>query len=94
MMKIQWWSKTKIGQWASVFTLLFVVLMAVKASALAVFIRLPLPSPIIAVLGILGFILGIVSLVKLKDRSVFVLLSIPVGLLILFWIAAEMLYPH
>ncbi len=93
-MKIQIWSKTKIGRWASMLTLLFIVVMALKLSALAITIRLPLPSPFIAGLGVVGFIVGIISIFKNKDRSLFVLLSIPVGLLILFWVAAEIAFPH
>lgn len=93
-MKIQIWSKTKIGKWASILTLLFIVLMALKLSALAITIRLPFPSPFIAVLGVIGFVLGIISVFKNKDRAFFVLLSLPVGLLIIFWLTAEMLFPH
>jgi len=93
-MKIQIWSKTKIGKWASILTLLFIVLMALKLSALAITIRLPFLSPFIAVLGVIGFVLGLISIFKSKDRSLFVLLSIPVGLLIIFWVAAEIAFPH
>jgi hypothetical protein len=45
-------------------------------------------------LGAIGFILGLISIFKNKDRSLFVLLSIPVGLLIIFWVAAEIAFPH
>lgn len=93
-MKIKIWSKTKIGQWASILTLLFIVLMALKLSALAITIRLPFPSPFIALLGVIGFVLGIISIFKNKDRSIFVFLSIPVGLLIIFWVGAEIAFPH
>lgn len=91
-MKIQIWSKTKIGKWASIFTLLFIVLMGLKA--LNIGIRLPLPSPIIAILEVIGFVMGIISIFKNKDKSLFVLLSILVGLLIVFWVAAEIAFPH
>ncbi|MGE4274170.1 MAG: hypothetical protein AB7E31_15120 [Desulfitobacterium sp.] len=93
-MQIQIWSKTKIGKWASILTLLFIVLMALKLSALASIIRLPFPTPFIAGLGVIGFVLGITSIFKNKDGSLFVLLSIPVGLLIIFWVAAEIAFPQ
>lgn len=51
-MKIQILSKTKIGKWASLLTLLFIVLMGLKAMNIG--IRLPFPSPFIAVLGVIG----------------------------------------
>lgn len=93
-MKIQIWSKTKIGKWSSILTLLFIGLMALKLSALAITIRIPFPSPFIAGLGVIGFVLGVISIFKNKDRSLFVLLSMPVGLLIVFWVAAEIAFPH
>ncbi len=92
IIKTQILSKTKIGKWASLLTLLFIVLMGLKA--LNIGIRLPLPSPFIAVFGVIGFVLGIISRFKNKDRSLSVLLSIPVGLLIIFWVAAEIAFPH
>ncbi len=65
-----------------------------RMSALATIIRLPFRSPFIAVLGAIGFILGLISIFKNEDRSLFVLLSIPVGLLIIFWVVAEIAFPH
>ncbi|MDD2406542.1 MAG: hypothetical protein PHU24_08815 [Sphaerochaetaceae bacterium] len=91
-MKIQIMSKTKIGKWAFFLSLLFIVLMGLKA--LNIGFRIPFPSPIIAVFGMIGFVLGIISFLKNKDRSLSVLLSIPIGLLIMFWVAAEIAFPH
>ncbi len=93
-MKMQLWSKTTAGKWAASLTLLFIVLMSLKLLTLGISIRIPLPTPFIAVLGVLGFVMGIVSFVKNKDRSLFTLSSIPIGLLIIFWIAAEIAFPH
>jgi len=93
-MKIQLWSKTTAGKWATILTLLFIVLMSLKLLTLGISIRIPLPTPFIAGLGVIGFIMGIVSFVKNKDRSLLTLLSIPIGLLIIFWIAAEIMFPH
>lgn len=91
-MKTQILSKTKIGKWASLLTLLFIVLMGLKA--LNIGIRLPLPSPFIAIFGAIGFGLGIISSFKNKDKSLSVLLAMLVGLLIIFWVAAEIAFPH
>ena len=93
-MKIQLCSRTKAGKWAAILTLLFITLMSLKLSALAMFIRLPLPTPLIAVIGVAGFIVGVVSIIKNKDRALLTLLSIPVGLLIIFWTIAEIAFPH
>lgn len=58
-MKIQLWPKTMAGKWAASLTLLFIVLMSLKLSTLAMLIRLPLPTPLIAVIGVAGFIVGV-----------------------------------
>ncbi|WP_035295051.1 hypothetical protein [Clostridium sp. KNHs214] len=93
-MKMQLCSKTKAGKWAAILTLLFIVLMALKLSTLAIRIRLPLPTPFIAVIGVVGFIVAVVSIIKNKDRALLTLLSILVGLLIIFWTIAETAFPH
>lgn len=93
-MKIQLCSNAKTGKWAAILTLLFIVLMSLKLSALAMFIRLPLPTPLIAVIGVAGFIVGVVSIIKNKDRALLTLLSILVGLIIIFWTIAEIAFPH
>lgn len=41
-----------------------------------------------------GFLLGIVSVVKNKDRSILTLLAILIGLLIILWAVAEIVFPH
>lgn len=93
-MKIHLWSKTKVGKWAAILTLLFIVLISLKLLTLRISIRIPLPTPFIAVLGVIGFVMGIVSFVKNKDRALLTLLSIPFGLFIIFWMVAEIVYPH
>lgn len=93
-MKIQLWSETTTGKWAAILTLLFIALMSLKLSTLAMIIRLPLPTPSIAVIGFAGFIVGVISIIKNKDRALLTLLSILVGLLIIFWTAAEIAIPH
>lgn len=86
-------SRAKTGRWSAGLMLLFLVLMFLKFSELAGY-WLPLPSPAIAVLAVVGFFLGVHSFVKNKDRSLLTLLSILMGLLVIAWIAAELVYPH
>lgn len=93
-MKVNIYSKGKSGKWANSFTLLFIALMILKLSALSTAIRLPFPTPLIAVLGVIGFELGTFSLIKEKDRAILTLLSILVGILIITWAAAEIAFPH
>jgi len=89
-MKIKLFSHSKIGKWAFILLLLFIVLMYLKFLAY----RIPLPSPAIALLGVAAMVMGIVSFIKHKDRSILTLLSILVGLLIVVWVAAEIMYPY
>ncbi|WP_320164219.1 hypothetical protein [uncultured Trichococcus sp.] len=93
-MKMQFWSKTKAGQWAAGLTLAFIVLMAIKMLGLGAAIRLPFPTPALALMGVVGFILGLIAIIKHKDRALLTLLSIPVGLVIIFWTLAEIAFPH
>lgn len=93
-MKTQIWSTTKAGKWAAGLTLAFIVLMAIKMTALGAIIRLPLPTPALAVMGVIGFVMGLMAVIKYKDRAILTLLSIPVGLLIIFWTIAEIAFPH
>ena len=93
-MKMQLYSKSTTGRWAAILLLLFIVLMAIKLTALAMIIRLPLPTPFLAVIGVAGFVMGVISIVKNKDRALLTLLSIPVGVLIIFWTLAEIVVPH
>lgn len=93
-MKIQLWPKKTAGKWAATLTLFFIASMSIKLLGSAMFIRLPLPTPFLAVIGVAGFVMGVISIVKNKDRAFLTLLSIPVGLLIIFWTAAEIVVPH
>ncbi|WP_147804253.1 hypothetical protein [Alkalicoccus halolimnae] len=78
--------RTLSGKWALMLTLVFIGLISVK-----LFLTLPLPTPIVAVLGLVGFALGITALVK-HDRSLSVLFSIAVGLIIVTWIIGRMMF--
>ena len=89
-MKIKLWPKAKVGKYAVCFTLLFIILMILKFFTYSI----PLPTPVIVGLGVLGFILGAISMIKSKDRSLITLLSIIIGLLVILWMAGEILFPH
>jgi len=88
-MKIKFWSKSKIGKLASIFTALFIVLMCLKLSPLSALVRLPFPTPFIALLGLIGSVLGVISVFKNKEKAIILILSISIGLLIFLWTIAE-----
>ena len=93
-MKMQFWSKTTTEKWAASLTMAFIVLMAIKMTAIGATIRLPLPTPVLALLGVIGFIMGLIAIIKYKERALLTLLSIPVGLVIILWTLAEIAFPH
>lgn len=93
-MKNKIWPHTGSGKAAAVLTLLFIVLMLLKIGTLGIRIILPVPSPLIALLGIVGLVFGLIAIIVNKDKTILTWLSIPVGLLIFFWIGAEMIFPH
>ena len=86
--------QTKAGQWAAGLTMAFIVLMAIKMVGLGAAIRLPLPTPALALMGLVGFIMGLIAIIKYKDRALLTLLSIPVGIIIIAWTLAEIAFPH
>ena len=92
-MKFQFWSRTKIGKWANSLTLVFITFMALKLINLEI-IRVPIPTPFIAIIGLIGFIIGLISIIKKKDKALLTLLSILIGVLIIFWTIAEIMFPH
>jgi hypothetical protein len=87
-MKINLWSKTTLGKWAAILSIAFIILISLKIRD-GIF----LPTFTIAGLGLAGFVAGIIAIAK-KDRSILVILSILVGLVIILWIAAELIYSH
>ena len=47
-------------------TMAFIVLMAIKMVGLGAAIRLPLPTPALALMGLVGFIMGLIAIIKYK----------------------------
>jgi len=83
--------KTKLGKWAVWLSVAFIVLIAMK---IANYFHLPLPTPGIAVLGIVGLIIGLLAVFRNKDNAILNFLPILVGVIILFWTVAETVFPH
>lgn len=81
--------KTHAGRWALGLSVAFIVLITVKIIAF-----LPLPTFAVAALGLVGFIVGIVAIFKNRDRAILTFISILVGLIIVSWTVAELIFPH
>ena len=81
--------KTRIGKWAVGLSIAFIVLIAVKIQG-----SLPMPTFAIAGLGLAGFIMAIIAILKKKDRAILNFMPIGFGIVILVWFAAELMFPH
>jgi len=44
--------------------------------------------------GVCSFALGLISIIKNRERSIFVFIATIIGFFILYWILAEILFPH
>jgi len=108
-MKLAFFPKTVLGKWslrsAAVFLTLFVFSLVMVGlsqrqegeefmmkSAVRFFL---IAEGLLAIVsGLAAFFLGIVSIVKYKERSVLIFLASFVGLLALFFLLGEFLFPH
>lgn len=82
------------GKRAEFLMLIAVFSMLLKYAGLAAAIRFPLPSPLIALIGVVAFFFALYSYVKNRDSASSVIIILFLGGLIIFWIIAEILFPH
>lgn len=96
--------KTRLGKWSVgliiVFFLLLVTFRLLVASGQkggATFFSNPvlaIPGLLMGISGVFAFFTGAVSLIKNKERSIFVFLATAMGLLVLIFCLGEILSPH
>ena len=75
---------TLSGKRAVGLSLAFIVLISMKIVG-----SMPIPTFAIAALGLIGFGIGVFSIIRSKESSILIYLSILVGLFIIFWTGAE-----
>jgi hypothetical protein len=88
-MRLRLIPRTLAGKWALGLSIAFIILIGIKILGF-----LPLPTFAVAALGLVGFIISIIAILKNKDRAVFTFIPVIVGLIIILWVAAELLFPH
>lgn len=88
-MKFTFLPKTKIGIWSVVIGVAFILLIWMKIQ-----FSLPVPTFAIAALGLAGFILSLIAIFRNQDRAILNFLPVLVGLVIVLWFAAELIFPH
>jgi hypothetical protein len=103
-MRITILPKTSLGRWsvglAAAFFLLYVLLQTFYASVH----RNPAPNPgppspfipmvVVAeyISGIVSFVTGLISIIKSKERSIFVFLVVAVGFFVFIFLLGEILF--
>ncbi len=96
--------RTRLGKWSIGLIILFFLLLATLQLLVAsgqqggaTFFSNPvlaIPGLLAAASGALAFFIGIVGIIKSKERSVLVFLAAAIGLLILVFVLGEILSPH
>ena len=81
--------KTTLGKWSVGLSIVFIILIWMKMQY-----SIHVPTFAIAAVGLIGFIMSIIAIFRNKDKAILNFLPILVGLIIILWIAAELLFPH
>lgn len=96
--------KTTPGKWVTNLVVSFFILFGLFYLAIATGQRggegffdnlfLTIPALLAAICAIVAFFVGLISIIKNEERSVLVFLSTLIGLLVLLWVLAEIMFPH
>jgi len=103
-MKVHFIPKTHLGKWSAwlmvafiVFFGLFFLFIASGQRGGATFFSnlwLTVPMLLAGISGISAFFTGIIGVIKDRERSVLVYLAILIGLIVLLFCLAEIIFPH
>jgi cytochrome bd-type quinol oxidase subunit 2 len=102
--KVYFIPKTNLGKWSISLIIIFIVLFVIFQILVASGQRggetfldnlwLSVPMLLAATSGVMAFLLGLISIIKNKERSALVFVSTIVGFFILWFIVGELLVPH
>jgi len=103
-MKVYITPKTRLGRWSVWLIVAFIVFFAIfflfvasgQRGGATFFSNLFLAVPVViaAISGISAFFTGIIGVIKDRERSVLVYLAILIGLIVLLYCLAEIIFPH
>jgi len=103
-MKVYFIPKTTLGKWSVALISVFIVLLASFQLLVAsgqrggetFFSGLLLTVPILlaGISGISAFVVGLIGVIRSRERSAVVYLAITIGLLVLLFGLGEILFPH
>ena len=103
-MKIHFMPKTTLGKWSVALIVAFIILLVSFQLLVAsgqrgsetFFSALILTVPILiaGITGVSAFVTGLIGVIRSRERSVSVYLAVTIGLLVLLWVLAEIIFPH
>ena len=103
-MKLHFMPKTTLGKWSVALIVAFIVLLVSFQFLVSLgqrggetfFSALVLTVPIIiaGISGVSALITGIIGVIRSREQSVSVYLAVVIGLLVLLWGLAEIIFPH
>ena len=95
---------TTLGTWSVRLTAAFILVLILFSAILASGERggegffsnlsLAIPMLIAAILAVSSFFTGIICIIRNKERAVFVFVSTSIGILVMLWGLAEIIFPH
>ena len=103
-MKPHFMLRTTLGKWSTALIVAFIVLLVSFQLLVAsgqrggetFFSALVLAVPILigGICGVSAFVIGLIGVIRSRERSVTVYLAVTIGLLVLLWGLAEIIFPH
>ena len=103
-MRVNFVPKTILGIWSVsliiaffAFFASFFVLVATGQRGGETFFSNPaltIPMLFAASCGVAAFITGLIGIIKSRERAILVYLSVAIGFFVLFYLLAEILFPH
>lgn len=103
-MKSYFMPRTKLGEWSAILIVVMLVSLAMFYSFVSAGERggmtffsnllLAIPMLIAGISGIAAFVIGLITMIKYRERSVLVYITSAIGLFVLVFVSAEVLFPH
>ncbi|MFC1687374.1 hypothetical protein ACFL0L_02250 [Patescibacteria group bacterium] len=90
------WSVGLIGAFIFFMVVFFVLVESGERGGDTFFSNLALTIPILiaGACGVAGFVVGLIAMIRKRERSWLVYIATAIGAFIAFWISAEILFPH
>ena len=90
------WSVWLIAAFILLFALFYILVAAGQRGGETYFsnLLLAVPYTLAAICGIASFFTGIIGVIRSRERAILVYPSMIIGLCVLLWMLAEVIFPH